>query len=88
MKFTTQTEIVVSEVLGSTLDEIAHRLKEDVGHSPVIDDGIVITDVENLALVDTDKASAALKDAVEEVMEEFVRNDPSIGMETTVTFRL
>ena len=88
MKFQTQTEIVVSEVLGSVLDEIAFRLVEDVGYRPIVDDGVVVSDVENVRLIDTDKASDELKEIVEEIVEEFVMNDPTIGPETTVTFRM
>lgn len=88
MKFRTEKVVVVTECLGSLLDEIAFRLQEDVGYRSITDDGIVIDEMENLLLIDTDKASPELKDTLEEITEEFLRNDPQIDSETMVIFKI
>jgi len=88
MKFRTEKCVIVSECLGSLLDEIAFRLTEDVGYRAIVDDGVVIDEMENLVLIDTDKGSPELKDTIEELKEEFLRNDPEINSGTTVMFKI
>ncbi len=90
MKFAAEKAMIVSECLGSTLDEIALRLQEDTGYRPVIDDGIVMTEMENLVLIDTDKCrdTTDTKDIIDEIKGEFLRHDPAINLDTTVIFKL
>lgn len=88
MNFRTEKVVIVTECLGSLLDEIAHRLQEDVGYRAIVDDGVVIEEMENLLLIDTDKGSDELESVVRNLRDEFLRNDPEIDNGTTVIFKI
>lgn len=91
MEIESKKAIVVSECLGSTLDGIAAVLKEAEFEPPIVDDGIVVTDMElvqkaNLT-VDLDSYPAVVNELMYELHER-LHNESEIDLDTVVVFKL